>query len=272
MLSSKELIVWNHCGFLPQPDEEERAFLERVALLEKEKSQNSSINMEAALLRCEELFDLKPDWITIEEKQKGLMPWQGAVLWIQKDARENTIPLIQLSPRLKTSWLGKWYPQEEVLAHECVHAVRLPLNSSRFEEIAAYQTSKNLFRRFLGPIIRRPFEVFIFLGAVVLGWIGLIWSSVSFFLWAPWILCLFGGIRLVLSQCTFKRCQAKLQLLLKNQNKALAMTIRLTDKEIDLFARVSPKEILSYIYRAEKEQLRWRMLSAAYAPILDRIK
>jgi len=265
MLSSAELVAWNHRGFLPLPDEEEQAFLERVALLEKEKTHVPSINVQDALLCCEKLFDLKPDWVSIEEKQSGLSPWQGAVLWIQEDTLGNRVPLIQLSPRLQTSWLGKWYPQDEVLSHEYVHAVRLPLSSSRFEEIAAYQTSKNPIRRFLGPIIRRPSEVYVLLGAVVLGWLGMLWTAVSFFLWVPWIVCLFGGMRLLLSQWIFKRCQAKLETLIQDKNKVLAMTIRLTDKEIDLFARMGPKEILSYIYRAKEQQLRWRMLCAAYS-------
>src|SRR5579862_5468360 len=230
MLSSAELVAWNHKGFLPLPEEEEQAFLGRIALLEKEKIHALSVHVEDALLRCEKLFDFKPDWVAIEEKQSGLSSWQGAVLWIQEDARGNKIPLIQLSPRLKTSWLGKWYSQDEVLAHECVHAVRLPLSSSRFEEIAAYQTSTNPLRRFLGPIFRRPSEVYVLLVAIVLGWMGMLWTAVSFFLWVPWIVCLFGGTRLILSQWAFKRCQAKLGMLIRDKSKALAMTVRLTDK------------------------------------------
>src|SRR5690349_12899022 len=143
MLSMDELAALNHRGFLPLPGEAEQAYLERMNFLTKNQTNSSSISTQDAFLLCEKILDFYPDWVAIEVKQNGLAPWQGAVLWIQEDTQGNKIPLIQLSPRLKSSWLRRLYAQEEVLAHEYVHAMRLPLNSSRFEEIAAYQTSKN---------------------------------------------------------------------------------------------------------------------------------
>ena len=264
MLSEVELIQLNSRGLFPMQDEEEKAFLSRIALLEKEKKQIPPVNVQEALTRCEKLFCLKPDWVPIEEKQISLAPWQGAVLWIQEDRQGNRVPLIQISPRLKSSWLSRWYPQDEVLSHELVHAVRLPLRSSRFEEIAAYQTSKSRFRRFLGPIFRRPYEVFVLLLAVVIGWLSLFWSAAAFLVWVPWFVCFFGAARLLMTQFVFKRCRAKMQIVLKERDKALALCIRLTDKEIGFFARSSPQEIISYIYRAKSEQLRWRMLCTSF--------
>jgi hypothetical protein len=267
MVSEVEWRALNARGLLPLSREDERSFLDRIAVLEKEKTSSGLLapeGMEDAFRRCEQLFDATPDWVSIIEQQRGLAPWQGAVLWIQEDEKGNIVPLIQVSPRLRTSWLRKWYTREEVVAHELVHAMRLPLNSPRFEEITAYQTSPNLFRRSLGPLIRYPYEVYILLGAVVLGWLGLVWSAVSFFLWIPWIACLLGAGRLFLAQLIFKRAQAKVKGLLKDKAKALALMARLTDGEVAFFAKASVQEIKSYVEKAKKNHLRWQMLFSVY--------
>lgn len=262
-IALNELIVLNKQGFLPLPDETEEDFLRRIAVLKKKKL-TLYIGMVAALDRCERLFDVRPDWVEITREQKGLAPWQGAVLWIQTHENGFPVPLIQVSPRLTFSWLKRWYSEEEVIAHELVHAFRLPLASCRFEEIAAYRTSIYPLRSCLGPLIRRPCEVYIVLGAVALGWLGLLWSSLSFFIWVPWILCLLGLSRLFFSQWTFKRCHKQLACILKDPSQVLALMVRLTDQEIALFARLIPKNILSHIRQLEIKQLRWKMLCAAY--------
>src|SRR5690242_16093761 len=199
-------------GFLPFPGEEESAFLERASHLQSEASPEGA---EGAIERCKELFDVAPDWVQIVEQQKGLAPWQGAVLWIQGAG----VPLIQVSPRLKKTWLGRFYTYDEVLAHELIHAVRLPLASSRFEEIVAYHTSQSRLRAYLGPLIRHPYEVYILLIAVLLGWAGLLFNPLL--LTVPWIACIYAGVRLVWTQRIFKRCQIKIKLLLKDKEKAL---------------------------------------------------
>ena len=63
------------------------------------------------------------------------------------------------------------YSQEEVVGHEMIHAARHLFNSSRFEEILAFQTSPNLFRRFLGPISQRPYESYLFMLVFIFLWI-----------------------------------------------------------------------------------------------------
>lgn len=267
MVSEEEWRALNARGLLPLSGEDERSFFDRIAILEKEKTSPdhlASEGMEDAFRCCEQLFDARPDWVSIIEQQRGLAPWQGAVLWIQEDEKGNIVPLIQVSPRLKTSWLRKWYALDEVIAHELVHAMRLPLNSPRFEEITAYQTSRNPLRRSLGPLIRHPYEVYILLGAVALGWLGLVWSAVSFFLWIPWIACLLGAGRLFWAQLTFKRAQAKVKGLLKDKAKALAVMARLTDREVAFFAKASIQDIQSYVEKTKKEHLRWQMLFSVY--------
>lgn len=245
----------NRRGFLPLAGEEEEAFLERVASMQSDAPPGAA---RGALERCEELFDVAPDWVQIIEQQKGLAPWQGAVLWIHAGG----LPLIQVSPRLKKTWLGRFYTYEEVLAHELIHAVRLPLASSRFEEIVAYQTSRGRLRAYLGPIIRHPYEVYVLLVAVLLGWAGLLFNP--YLLLAPWIACVYALARLFWAQRVFQRCRFKIKSLLKNKEKALAFTARLTDREVALFASASLSEIKQYISLAEQTELRWRLLVINY--------
>ena len=56
----------------------------------------------------------------------------------------------------RSHWLN--YDRDEVLAHDLVHHQRRELKSSKYEEIIAYQTSPNRFRRFWGGIFRSPSE------------------------------------------------------------------------------------------------------------------
>ena len=106
-------------------------------------------------------------------------------MWIEMEDGVDS-PLIQISPRLKGRFIRKWYPRAEVLAHELVHAIRLPLHSVRFEEMLAYQTSQKLFRRLLGPIIRRPFEVYVLFASLALSWVGLYWGFGLFYVGSLW--------------------------------------------------------------------------------------
>jgi hypothetical protein len=255
MLTSAQFQNLNRRGFWPLAGEEEEAFLERAARLQSDASPN---NARGALELCQELFDVAPDWVQIVEQQKGLAPWQGAVLWIHGAA----IPLIQVSPRLKKTWLGRLYTYEEVLAHELIHAVRLPLASSRFEEIVAYQTSRSPVRAYMGPIIRHPYEVYVLLIAVFLGWVGLLFNP--YLLLIPWVVCVYGIARLVWSQRVFKRCRIKIKYLIKDKQKALAFAARLTDREVKLFESASLPEIKHYITQAEQTELRWRLLVSNY--------
>ncbi len=253
------LVSWNHKGLLPLEQETEAAFLQRAALLEQPHA--STTNIEASLAYCDQLFDVRPDWVRVTEQQQGLSPWQGAVTWIQEAPDHTLIPLIQISPRMQGSVFQKWYSREEILAHELIHAVRLPLKSSRFEECIAYQTSRSKWRKWLGPILRHPYEVYVLLAALLIGWVGMFWDAVSFLVWAPWAVSLFGLLRLSHTHRVFKRCLEQLK---KLDHLSLPIAARLTDREIELFARSSVQSIRAYIAEQSKTELRWQMLCAAY--------
>jgi len=235
-------------GFLPAANETEDAFYQRIAPY---LATNLSEKMQGALLTCERLFDVQPDWVPLIESRSKLSFWQGAVLWV--DEKEQ--PLIQMAPRL-------FYSRDEMIAHELIHAVRLPLKSKRFEEIIAYQTSRNWWRRTFGPIIRTPSEVYIFLGSLLCSWIPCIWQETAFLRFATPLLSLFALIRLAFTQRVFHRCRKKLSLLLGSERSGLSLAARLTDEEIALFAKWTLQEIWSYVL--ESQELRWQMLCFCY--------
>jgi hypothetical protein len=222
-------------GFLPTFDESEAAFYERATAA---ACQNEALDY------FEQLFCMRPDWVPLFEGRAKLAPWQGAVLWVDDKNR----PTVQVAPR-------RGYSREEMIAHELIHAVRLPLRSKRFEEIIAYQTSRKWWRRFFGPIVRTPSEVYVFLFALLCHWIPLFWCGFIF----PALL-LFGLTRLCLTQRIFYRCRRTLSRLVGKD--ALALVACLTDAEIALFARLKPDAIRAYV--ANQEQLRWKLLKTLY--------
>ena len=237
-------------GFLPRTGESEDAFYERT------QSQNSACmreKMQGALERCQRLFDLQPDWVPLIEERAKLAPWQGAVLWVDEEEQ----PLIQVAPRL-------WYSRDEMIAHELVHAIRLPLRSKRFEEIIAYQTSRSSWRRFFGPIIRSPYEVYLFLFSLLFSWVPLFWAAAALLRFATPLLLLYALMRLGVAQRVFYRCRKKLSLLLGCKRTALSLAARLTDEEIALFAKSTPQEIRLYALKTQKKELRWKMLLFCY--------
>jgi hypothetical protein len=241
-------------GFLPRAHETQNAFYQRIAPY---LPTNLNEKMKEALFTCQRLFDVEPDWVPLIEGRSKLSFWQGAVLWVD----EQEQPLIQVAKCL-------FYNRDEMIAHELIHAVRLPLASKRFEEIIAYQTSSNWWRRTFGPIIRTPREVYIFLCSLLCSWIPLFWEEAAYLRFATPLVALFALLRLYLTQRVFRRCREKLSLLLGCRRSGLSLTARLTDEEIALFAKWSPQEIRAYIL--DSKELRWQMLCFCYPALAPR--
>ncbi len=203
--------------------------------------EQSSIQLAAKRVR--ELFGLSPDWVEITRGRKGLMPWEGAATWIEEGPK-GCICSIQIN----TSWASRLYPQEELIAHEMVHALRCTLDENRFEEILAYRTSRNRFRRYFGPLFSHPGEsktfMLLLLGSWVLTSLELLFDlplggSLIFLLPLTslvWSLC-----RLIRSQFLFSSALRNIEGLFPG--KGLEVALGLTDAEIELFARSSLDEI-----------------------------
>jgi hypothetical protein len=246
-----QLQSWGLRGIFPGPSESSEAFLLRAdSLIPK---LNADHYPSLSLLK--QTFNTSPDWIEVVTDSKGLSFWEGAATWIEETADGKRSCRIQL----KDSFLSRLYPKEEVIAHEMVHAMRLMFDEGRFEEILAYQTSKNRFRRYFGPLFTNPTESKLFLLALLTSWI-LYWAEIffdfnlggSFILLLPLLALGWGVFRLIRSQRIFSAALRHLAIA-----APLAIALRLTDTELELFAKSTPEEIRAFAHSQKEQSLRW---------------
>ncbi len=264
MYTDEELIAFNRRGLIPGPNQTETQFVAKVELLEGLESDR--VKTTGAFESTLRLFDIEPDWLSLIHSRKGLSFWEGAVTWKDERPEGFCVPAIQIRDDLEQSFLGRYYPLDEMLAHETVHAVRCDFHEPVFEEILAYQTAGKSWRRWLGPLLQHPGEtkgfLILLILAVVAQWLDLLLSCpfwVGLFVWLPWIALGCGVVRLWKNQAVFKRCLSKLEKVVGKSARAVAL--RLTDLEIRLFATCSEDEICTYIAKEKEVSLRWRMIA-----------
>lgn len=152
-----QLLAFFKRGLIPGPAETEEAFLRRVEshmpLPFPEWKEMAAPLME----KC----GFSIDWVPITYSSKQLLPWEGAVFWVQQNGK----PLLQLRPSLQTKNL--WgNSRNEILTHEAVHAAREAFNEPKFEEFLAYSTSRTSWKYWIGPFFRRPWEFPLFAAAL----------------------------------------------------------------------------------------------------------
>ncbi len=251
-----KLLHWNERGIFPGPTEPEDRFYARAGSLVATETPPSSIAL------IQKNFRSTPDWAQIIVKSKGLFPWEAAATWIEET--EEGIRTCQI--QIKDSRLSKLYAKEEVIAHEMVHAMRLMFDEKRFEEVLAYQTSKNRFRRYFGPLFSNPTESRALMGLVAISWClyGMniffeVHPFLNFVLYLPMLALGYGVLRLVRSQRIFSAALGNLQ---AATGSALPLALRLTDKEIELFAKSTPEQIHSFA--KQEKNFRWRQLYISY--------
>jgi len=217
-------------GFIPGPKENEESF-----------SQRSEQRSLAPFSLIEKIYGIAPDWIPMFFSSKNLLPWEAGCAWI--DDKEVQI---QLHPKRCK------FRQEEILAHEAVHAIRAKFDEPRFEEILAYRTSANFLRRVVGPIFQKPSEAWLFLLASLT-------DIVQLFL-GTWVFCatvlmsLGLGLRLSWNQWRFFSCLKKIP--------DERLVLGLTDWEIVQVAKGAD------FYQLDDDSLRWRSIRS-YAVALS---
>lgn len=244
-----ELIRLNRRGIFFGPGESEKDFLLRA--------QNSSC-ISSPLPQVEQQFGSAPDWIEVRTGSKGLSLWEGAATWIEESEAGSRCWI-----QIKDSFLTRFYPQEEVLAHETVHAMRFLFDESRFEEILAYQTSKNRFRRYFGPLFTNPIDSKALLLVMATSWL-IFWFNLlgEGILFAPLLLIACAVFRLWRSQNIFSAALCNLKK--ATGQEPLPIALRLTDREIERLAQSPPQEILVFAQDEQEKSLRWRQLYLAY--------
>ncbi len=207
-------------------------------------------------------LDIDPSSFCITYDKKGLFFWEGAAFF-----SEGFSGKIQLQPALKKgTFLG--YKQEEILAHEMVHAARLGIDEGPFEEILAYKTSKNSFRKFLGPLFENPKQS---MGFITLSLLLVAFSFFTetipevFMLLAAALPLIFLSV-LLFRLCRHQRdvalCHNNLLLLVKDPKKILAVLIRLRAEEIFQIGKLKKETLQKFI--DAQESVRWKLIKEVY--------
>ncbi|MBS0648453.1 MAG: hypothetical protein JSS10_04410 [Verrucomicrobia bacterium] len=216
MINDASLLHYFQRGLIPGPTETEEEFLKRAL---QARSLTHSEWQEVSTP-----FAIAIDWVPLTYSNQQIAWWEGAATWISDEG----LPSIQLRTRFqKGSFWG--YRREEVLAHEAVHAARARFEEPQFEEILAYFTAPQAWKRFLGPLFSRSWEPLVLLLSVLIGaYVPLIPSAVII-LALSW---------LIYRQRAFKRCCRKL---------SFPLLLCLTDREIRSFARMPEAAIPAYL-------------------------
>ncbi len=247
MIEEKELLSLNAQGMIPGPGESEEAFMARVKILKSHSRLDAlpRAHWNLSRHRLIELFDFEPECLAAFYSNRSLTPWQGAATWIE----EGNIPLIQLREGFrKGSYLG--YGRSEILSHEAIHAARSAFDEPMAEEFFAFMASETPWRRMLGPILRRPWEAWLFLSTLFIGLFFPLGSGISA------LLAIMALVRLARLHRRMGKASQCLLMALGSVKKARSVLFRLTDAEIKKFAK--GEEFFSY---ARKQScLRWRLL------------
>jgi hypothetical protein len=269
MITDRDLLAYNRRGLIPGPEEEEGAFLERVARLEflergRRENRVSQEEWREAHLITEPLFDISPDWVSAFYSDEKLSPWQGAMTWV-----EEGLPFFQLRRGFKKGRYLGIYERKEILAHEAVHVSRALFNEPKFEEVLAYRVSRYRWRQWVGPLFRSPWESTLAICLMALfpcvQWLRLFFGDHLLFVLPIGLsgsLFVLASLRLGWTHYRFRKCVKKIEGLLKGKGTVLAFVCRLTDREILLFSKSSEEEIRGYI--RQESSLRWRLLSLCY--------
>ena len=135
-------------GLFPFPGEKPEQFAARIGVWGE--SRTIDPELQAALTLFASRVDLYPDWVACEENRRGLALWHAAATW---SAGAEMPPKIALHPFWRSLLRHAKRFWQEVLCHELVHAVRVPLaGTGRYEESIAYLLSSSPLRRLLGPL------------------------------------------------------------------------------------------------------------------------
>jgi hypothetical protein len=150
--------------------------------------------------------------------------------------------IILINSAFKDNERYLFYQRSEVIAHELVHHQRARLQSVKYEEIIAYQTSPNRFRRYWGgvfrtrsePIIITLFSLSFFVSSLVTqlnsaGWLIRSMTLITFTAYLSFLL-----IRHYLAMRSFKSAARSFAL---TETNPLKILLHCNDQRIDAEAQ-----------------------------------
>lgn len=270
MLSKETLKRHGEAGLIPGPDESEEDFVKRVdTLLSSKQEAIDGKPLEPWDLKNISLLGARPSWIPLTYSNQGLLPWQGAALWVFG----QRFPMIQLRKRFKRGRF-LFYKHDEVLHHETIHAIRYVFKEPRFEELLAYAHSHSKWRRFIGPLFRKPSQAIFFISLIftslLIQFTSLFFISspflplVKFVSLLPLIDLVFRFASLLKDQRILKRAMTKLALIFPNQKSVFPILLRLKDIEIQRLALDPVEKFLDDFEKKVPHSVRIRQILAQF--------
>jgi hypothetical protein len=254
-MTDEELLFLNDSGFIPGPTESEMDFKRRVestkqAFFKLGVSAIPSSHWDWVGNKLRDQFGFTPLCLPAFYSNRSLMPWQGAAAWVER----GQILAIQLRESFRKGTFLGIYQRGEILAHEAVHAARSAFPLDRWDEFFAYMTSGISWRRALGPIIQRPWEVWPFLIFCLMG----VFVPGLFLVAALWMSI--GFCRLIRCHRILHRASLFLKKLGFTDHRARSVLLRLTDSEIISLS----KRNNIFLFMQSDDNLRWRLIRLAY--------
>ncbi|MES2199412.1 MAG: hypothetical protein V4489_04515 [Chlamydiota bacterium] len=246
------MLELDHQGWILSPNETKKQLLSRKVTSEKEYIKDSSLNTQAHEL-TERLYQFRLETVKVLYSKKSISPWQGALLWSYQKKGEDPFPVIQIRKKGLIN-------EDEILAHELVHAARFTFKEPLFEEMLAYQTSSNRLYRIFGPLFIFEKEPLFFLFLSFISFFGVIYLENLYLLWLPFLAFSILVTRLAFLHALFYL--AKKHIKEAGASHPLAVLLRLSDKEIIQSALFSPKKI----FLKKKKDLRLEQILPNYFP------
>lgn len=237
-------------GLFPASGETPEAFAERIARLEQELDGisadrafqvliadspeiPSALREEAENLTWEK-FRFRAGWVPAwySARQTGFL---SAGIQLEAD---NLLPLVFLHSGFIRKQRRLGYDAAETLAHEMIHAVRIPFPGSVYEEYFPCQMSRSAFRRNVGNLFRKWYLPLLFFGGLALA---PVLASLETGIWyAPLIFPLLILLREIQIRLRLARAAANLRHAGLNPFPVL---LRLSDSEIFRLAHSTPEQI-----------------------------
>lgn len=237
-------------GLFPASGETPEAFAERLACLEQDLNGLSSDPFFQELIadspkvpsalrqEAEDLtwgkFRFRAGWVPAwySARQTGFL---SAGIQLEAD---NLLPLVFLHSGFIRKQRRLGYDAAETLAHEMIHAVRIPFPGSVYEEYFPCQMSRSAFRRNVGNLFRKWYLPLLFFGGLALA---PVLASLETGIWyAPLIFPLLILLREIQIRLRLARASENLRNAGLNP---LPVLLRLSDAEIFRLAHSTPEQI-----------------------------
>ncbi|MCH9621161.1 MAG: hypothetical protein S4CHLAM20_05770 [Chlamydiia bacterium] len=237
-----EYLSYYKKGFLPGPNETEKAFLNRIKKVQDILNHPKKFITDSSFQKT--IFEPFKNCGLLFTPQRNSPVYASQTLILETEDK-TLIPLIKTPSKFSLKFINA----NEIINHELVHARRILFNDDHFEEILAYRQSPSFFRRFFSPLIISRLELSLFF----------IFALMSISSMLPLISAtLYLLIRLILKQNKITKC---IQYLKKKTPHYEEILMAMTDEEINNLSKMKLAKIDFSLFR-------WTYLQTLFGKII----